>query len=171
MKQIYWLFILLISLLLGACSSNRQWKKKESKPAILSQQLGFPVSAKDDLKLYTEAAQWLGVPYKYGGNTPQGVDCSGLTCQIYRKVYHKQLERTVAGMYKKNCRKISRKSLRPGDLVFFNTAKTRKSVSHVGIFLKKNIFIHATTGSGVRLNTLDDAYYKKRWISGGKVKR
>lgn len=152
-----------------SCSSSRNIAGKE-KIARLSGQLGFPVSPKDDLKLYTEAASWLGVPYKYGGNTKAGVDCSGLTCHIYRNVYRIRLERTVAGMYKKNCRKISRRKLQPGDLVFFNTAKTRKSVSHVGIFLKNNVFIHATTRNGVRISSLDETYYKKKWINGGKVK-
>lgn len=66
---------------------------------------------------------------------------------------------------------ITFNDLRPGDLVFFNTAKTKKSVSHVGIFLKNNVFLHATTKSGVRLSTLDEIYYKKRWINGGKVKK
>lgn len=163
-------FLLSISVIfLSSCSSSRKLPDKE-KTARLSGQLGFPISPKDDLKLYTEAASWLGVPYKYGGNTKAGVDCSGLTCNIYRNVYHIRLERTVAEMYKKNCRKISRKKLRPGDLVFFNTAKTRKSVSHVGIFLKNNIFLHATTHSGVRISSLDEIYYKKKWINGGKVK-
>lgn len=157
-------------ILLTSCSSTRNISGKE-KIARLSGQLGFPVSPHDNLKLYGEAAVWLGVPYKYGGNTKAGVDCSGLTCNIYRNVYRIKLERTVAEMYKKNCRKISRRKLRPGDLVFFNTAKKRKSVSHVGIFLKRNVFIHATTSSGVRLNTLDDPYYKKCWIKGGKVKK
>ncbi len=171
MRNIVLLCIVCAGFLFGSCSSSRHIGK--SSPAgQVSEKLGFPVSKKDrQLPLYTEAVHWLGVPYKYGGNTSKGVDCSGLVCNIYRKVYGQKLERTVAGMYKKNCRKISRNALRPGDLVFFNTAKTKKSISHVGIFLKGNTFIHATTHSGVRLSTLDETYYKKRWISGGKVKK
>lgn len=172
MRNLVLLFILCLVFFFGSCSSNRHLSKHSTSVSVLSEKLGFPISKKDpNLTLYSEAVNWLGVPYKYGGNTHKGVDCSGLTCNIYREVYHFKLERTVAAMYKKNCRKISRHSLRPGDLVFFNTAKTKKSVSHVGIFLKDNIFIHATTNSGVRMNTLDDPYYKKRWISGGKVRK
>ena len=161
MRNIVLLCIVCAGFLFGSCSSSRHIGK--SSPAgQVSEKLGFPVSKKDrQLPLYTEAVHWLGVPYKYGGNTSKGVDCSGLVCNIYRKVYGQKLERTVAGMYKKNCRKISRNALRPGDLVFFNTAKTKKSISHVGIFLKGNTFIHATTHSGVRLSTLDETYYKK----------
>lgn len=172
MKNIVLLCIVCAGFLFGSCSSSRQLSKNTSAAGQLSEKSGFSISGKNQhLPLYTEAARWLGVPYKYGGNTSEGVDCSGLVCNIYRKVYGQKLERTVAGMYKKNCRKISRNSLHPGDLVFFNTAKTKKSISHVGIFLKDNIFIHATTRSGVRLSTLDEIYYKKKWISGGKVKK
>ncbi len=158
MRNIVLLCIVCAGFLFGSCSSSRHIGKSSSAGQV-SEKLGFPVSKKDrQLPLYTEAVHWLGVPYKYGGNTSKGVDCSGLVCNM-------------AGMYKKNCRKISRNALRPGDLVFFNTAKTKKSISHVGIFLKGNTFIHATTHSGVRLSTLDETYYKKRWISGGKVKK
>ena len=116
MRNIVLLCIVCAGFLFGSCSSSRHIGK--SSPAgQVSEKLGFPVSKKDrQLPLYTEAVHWLGVPYKYGGNTSKGVDCSGLVCNIYRKVYGQKLERTVAGMYKKNCRKISRNALRPGDL-------------------------------------------------------
>lgn len=162
---------LLIFVSATSCSSSRKLAGKKVSLNHLSEKLGFRVTPKDDLKLYQEAAKWLGVPYRYGGNNFAGVDCSGLVCNMYKNVYRISLERTADGMYRKNCRKISRAKLRPGDLVFFNTAKKRKSVSHVGIFLKNNVFIHATTASGVRLSTLDDRYYKQRWIKGGKVKK
>ncbi|WP_251622680.1 C40 family peptidase [Odoribacter lunatus] len=171
MKNRILLLIIGAALFCSSCSSHRHLSTSSSA-SKLSEKLNFTVSPKDkNLPLYTEAANWLGVPYKYGGNTVNGVDCSGLVSNIYRKVYQLKIERTVAGMYNKNCRKIPRSSLQPGDLVFFNTAKKGKSASHVGIFLKNNIFIHATTHSGVRLSTLDEAYYKKSWISGGKIKK
>lgn len=170
MNKILFVVILLSAFCLASCSSNKKLSKKESA-AGLSQKLDIPVGKKDDLELYTETAQWLGTPYRYGGNTRAGVDCSGFVCNIYKDVYGIKLERTVAGMYKANCHKISRNKLKPGDLVFFNTAKTKKSLSHVGIYLKDDTFIHATTSSGVRTSKLTEPYYKKRWISGGKVKR
>lgn len=171
MKSIVLVFAVFTGFLISSCSSVR-YLSKSSAAELLSEELGFPVSSKDQhLPLYTEASHWIGVPYKYGGNTIAGIDCSGLVCNIYRKVYGKKLERTVVKMYKENCRKVSKKSLRPGDLVFFNTDKKTKSVNHVGIFLKDNVFIHASIHDGVRLNTLDETYYRKRWVHGGKVKR
>lgn len=169
MNKIFLILLLFTSLLMASCGSSKKLSKKET--AALSDKLDIPVSKKDDLKLYAETSKWLGTPYRYGGNTRAGVDCSGFVCNIYKEVYDIKLERTVAGMYKTNCRKISRKSLKPGDLVFFNTAKKKNSLSHVGIFLKDDTFIHSTTSSGVRTSKLSEVYYKKRWISGGKVKR
>lgn len=168
--QFYILYLLCL-LLVCSCNSQKKLTEKQQTASRLSSKLGFQVLPKDPLKLYQEASVWLGVPYRYGGNTAKGVDCSGLVCNIYQNVYQISLERTVIGMYKKNCRKISRNKLKPGDLVFFHTTKKRKTISHVGIYLKKNTFIHATTASGVRLSQLNETYYKKRWIKGGRVKK
>jgi cell wall-associated NlpC family hydrolase len=73
-------------------------------------------------------------------------------------------------MLKKNCRKISRRKLKEGDLVFFNTSKSKSYVNHVGIYLKENKFLHASTLKGVNVSNLDEDYYRKTWICGGRVK-
>ncbi len=166
----FFLYLFFGILFFTSCSSHKKMLSSGDSFQQLSRQLGFKVERKDNVKLYTEAAKWLGVPYRFGGNSRKGVDCSGLTCIIYKTVYHISLERTVAGMYKKNCRKINKNRLQPGDLVFFNTAKNSRAVSHVGIFLKDDVFIHATTHSGVRLSRLSEEYYRKKWICGGKIK-
>lgn len=171
MKFTHILYLLIASLLAASCNSTKKLARRNGNTKQLSEQLNIQVTPKDDIPLYTASAKWLGVPYRYGGNTQKGVDCSGLVCALYKEVYHTQLERTAAGMYQKNCRKISRNNLKPGDLVFFNTAKTKKSVSHVGILLKDGVFIHSTTSSGVRTSHIDEKYYKKRWINGGRVKK
>lgn len=171
MKSIFFLCLLFSGLLIVSCNSSKKLTRATDNTSELSNKLGFRVNKKDNIPLYTEAVKWLGVPYRYGGNTKKGVDCSGFVCALYKEVYHRQLERTAAGMYKTNCRKVSGSSLKPGDLVFFNTAKTKKSISHVGVFLKDDIFIHATTSSGVRTSNINETYYKKRWINGGKVKK
>ena len=171
---ILYIGILLFFLALTSCGSKKQCVVLPSDfkgPKELSRLYGVRLTPNDNIFLYNEGARWLGVPHRMGGLTKKGVDCSGLVCNIYKNVYHLSLERTVIGMYKKNCRKISRNKLKPGDLVFFNTATKRKSISHVGIYLKKNTFIHATTASGVRLSELNEPYYKKRWIKGGRVKK
>lgn len=170
MQKIISIFLLFIVLFLSSCSTGKKISKKQIS-SKLAEKLDITVNKKDDLRLYAETAKWLGTPYRYGGNTRDGVDCSGFVCNIYKDVYGIKLQRTVESMYKTNCSKISRNQLKPGDLVFFNTAKTKKSLSHVGIFLKDDTFIHATTSSGVRTSKLSEKYYKQRWINGGKVKK
>ena len=114
---------------------------------------------------------WLGTPYRYGGSTRKGVDCSGLVNQIYKQVYHRSLERSSSGIATRNCRKIMKSDLSSGDLVFFNTSrKKRKGINHVGLFLKNGYFIHASTSRGVIISNLKEDYYRKTWKQGGRVK-
>ncbi|MEG2278327.1 MAG: C40 family peptidase [Odoribacter sp.] len=170
MKPIFIIYLLLFGLLLTSCNSQKRLSRSTKQTAQLSEQLGFNVKKKDDLRLYTEAAKWLGTPYRYGGNTLKGVDCSGLVNQIYQNVYHKKLERTTKDIVEKNCRKISKSHLTSGNLVFFSTSKKRKGINHVGLFLKNGYFIHASTSKGVIISHLDEEYYQKKWKQGGKIK-
>lgn len=158
-------------LLLSSCSSTARLRQTAVQTSQLSQRLGFKVNRKDDLRLFSEAARWLGTPYRYGGISRKGVDCSGLVNQIYRQVYHQTLERTCKGIATHNCRKIMKSNLSSGDLVFFNTSKKkRKGINHIGLFLKNGYFIHASTSRGVIISNLQEEYYRKAWKQGGRVK-
>ena len=170
MKRFYLLLILGISIGFCSCNPQRHLTGKAKRTHELSSKLGFKVSRQDDLQLYTEAAQWLKVPYRNGGNTKKGVDCSGLICQIYRQVYGIDLPRTTGGMAAKS-RKVLKGDLKTGDLVFFRTSKTKKGISHVGLFLKKGYFIHASTSRGVIISNLKEPYYRKAWKHGGKIRK
>lgn len=170
MRTILLLGLLISGFLLTSCSSRKPLAYTTQQPARLTQRFGFKITKKDDLRLYTEAANWLGTPYRYGGNTRKGVDCSGFVNQIYKRVYHKQLERSTAGLAEKNCRRAMKGDLKTGDLLFFNTSKNKKGINHVGIFLKYGYFIHASTSRGVIVSNLKEDYYRKTWKYGGKVK-
>ena len=98
----------------------------------------------------------------------RGVDCSGLTSAIYKKVYRKELERNSEDQRKKDCRKVKKGKLKEGDLVFFHNGRKKKRATHVGIYLKDHKFIHASTSQGVIISTLDEEYWKKHWLSGGR---
>lgn len=169
--KITFIICLLTAALLGtSCSSSKRLALEKSKREQLSRTFGFKLTPKDDLRLYTEAAQWLGTPYRYGGTTRKGVDCSGLVGQIYKQVYRVNLERNTTDMAQKNCRKTGKSSLKTGNLVFFNTSqKKRRGVNHVGIFLKHGYFIHASTSKGVIISNLNEDYYRKTWKHGGKI--
>ena len=122
-----------------------------------STRLGIDIGPKDNHHLYLTAAEWIGTPYRSGGHTQKGTDCSGMTGEIYRKVYHMRLPRSTSEQMKA-CRKVSRRELKEGDLVFF----------HVGIYLKDGYFVHASTSRGVIVSHLDEAYYRRCWLRGGR---
>ena len=88
--------------------------------------LGMEISEADNHKLYHEIKGWIGTPYRYGGNTHDGVDCSGFIVNVYHKVYGVKLQRSSELIYKNNCPKIEKSQLREGDLVFFKTGKGKR---------------------------------------------
>ena len=110
--------------------------------------------------------EWYGVRYRTGGNTKTGVDCSGLTVAVYAAVYGIALPRVSRDQYRIS-RKISTTELQEGDLVFFNTRGS--GVSHVGVYLGNNKFIHASVSRGVMVSGLFEPYYLQRFIGAGRI--
>lgn len=110
--------------------------------------------------------EWYGVRYRTGGNTKSGVDCSGFTVAVYAAVYGLALPRVSRDQYRMS-RKISTTELQEGDLVFFNT--NGSGVSHVGIYLGNNKFIHASVSRGVMVSGLFEPYYIQRFIGAGRI--
>lgn len=131
--------------------------------------LGVDIKLEDNHKLYLEAAEWIGVPYRVGGDSKRGTDCSGFTCQLYRKVYRTQVPRNTEDL-KKESSKVAKRNLREGDLVFFSSNRSKKKVAHVGIYLKNGRFIHASTSKGVIVSSLNEDYYTRHWMSGGRIR-
>lgn len=166
------LYISIISFLCIGLSSCRTKSTSYNFKQIVkaSIKLGIDLEVDDNHTLYIEAAGWLGTPYRRGGISKRGVDCSGLTSEIYRKVYNKDLSRSAIQQREKDCKTVTRRNLKEGDLVFFSGEKSKKRVSHVGIYLKENKFIHASTSKGVIISSLNESYYKRYWLSGGRVK-
>lgn len=130
----------------------------------------FNLDNTDNTALYAEVTKWLGTPYKYGGQSFKGTDCSGMVKQIYKNVYNIQLQRNSAMMLEKNCKPIPLKELSEGDLLFFSAKGKNGKVNHVGIYLKKGTFVHASSSRGVIVSALDDTYYLKRFVTAGRVK-
>ena len=167
MKRFHWLIPCLLVILLESCRTITP-QVDYQELARASVRLGMDIDMNDNHALYVESAQWLGVPYRNGGTTEQGIDCSGLTSAIYKKVYRKSLERNSDDQRKKDCRKVKKSKLREGDLVFFHNGRKKKPATHVGIYLKDRKFIHASSRQGVIISTIDEDYWEKHWLSGGR---
>lgn len=131
-----------------------------------SELLGVKLNGNENKKMLEVLVQWLGTPYKYGGTTKSGTDCSGMVMAVFKEVYNKDLFRSSYDQLK-NVRLIEQNELKTGDLVFFKISGNK--VSHVGIYIGEQKFIHSSTSKGVVINSLEEPYYKKYFFSGGRV--
>ncbi len=120
-------------------------------------------------QLVVNAMGFLGVPYKYGGNSVEtgGFDCSGFVRAVYEQSIGKVLPRRASEQAAAT-QVIDRSELKPGDLVFFNTMK--RAFSHVGIYIGEGKFIHAPrAGSSVRVEDMRQAYWQTRFNGARRV--
>ncbi len=132
--------------------------------------LNIKLGRHENKALYNELKSWLGTPYSGGGHTKQvGTDCSGLVMEVYLKVYDMSLERRASLQYAHNCFPIDKEDLREGDLVFFHGG-SGDSITHVGIYLKDNKFVHASSSRGVIVSDLTQKYYVEHYYAAGRVK-
>jgi len=142
-----------------------------SELARAGRKLGFDVERSDDSRLMTQAASWIGVPYRSGGMDRSGVDCSGLVYCLYGSVYGQRFERCSSyDMFHKYCTPVNASQLKQGDLVFFTTDNSGGRIGHSGIYLKNGKFIHASSSKGVIISNLNEQYWSKHWFAGGKVR-
>ncbi len=116
--------------------------------------------------LIKRAMNYLGSPYRRGGSSARGFDCSGFTSYIYRQ-YGVNLPHNSAAQSRVG-KPVARHELQPGDLVFFRTSRRR--ISHVGIYIGNGKFIHASSSRGrVRIDSLTEGYYNKRYAGARRV--
>ena len=111
--------------------------------------------------------RWIGTPYRSGGQSRKGTDCSGFVRQVYKKVYGIDLPRNTDQQMDATSR-VRRGKLREGDLVFFHGSRKRRRANHVGIYLKEGKFVHASTSRGVMVSRLDEDYWDEHWMRGGR---
>jgi cell wall-associated NlpC family hydrolase len=127
----------------------------------------FNVALTPREKILLEVIKFLDTPYKYGGSTQKGIDCSAFTLQVFQSSLSIDLPRSAREQYAVG-EKISKEELKFGDLVFFNTRRA-SNPGHVGIYLGENQFVHASRSLGVTVSSIDDTYYKKRYVGARRV--
>lgn len=116
-------------------------------------------------KLENEVDKVVGTPYRWGGTTTAGFDCSGFILYIFDK-FNLDLPRTSKTQAKVGTQ-VDQDDLRPGDLVFFNTDGI--GISHAGIYIGNNQFAHSSSSRGVTISRLSDSYYKNRYVTARRV--
>lgn len=135
-------------------------KKYSSLLSVKEQQI-------ESLPLYSLIDEWYGTPYKYGSCDKNGIDCSNFIGIIYQQIYHQSISGSSSSIFNQ-CTAIAKNELREGDLLFFKIGK--RGISHVGMYLQNNKFVHATTKKGVMINDLDEPYYTAHFYKAGRLK-
>jgi murein DD-endopeptidase len=112
------------------------------------------------------ARQQIGAPYRYGGSTPRGFDCSGLVHYAFLRAGI-EVPRTTGGLLRR-ARRVPLSKLRPGDVLFFRIAPPK--ITHVGLYIGGGRFIHApSSGKEVSYANLSDEYWKHHLVSAGRL--
>lgn len=128
--------------------------------------LSTPAEEVKNTKMFEFIDDWYGTPYRLGGTTKKGVDCSAFSQFLFASVYGFSIPRTAREQYDLTNR-ISRTELKEGDLIFFNT---RGGISHVGVYLQNNKFVHASTSGGVMISDIFEEYWVRRFVGVGRLK-
>lgn len=148
---------------LSGCSSTTKRHAAVAKSSPLFAKTAKQTSTQKRLAQHFRSWQW--APYRLGGNNKRGVDCSGFVQITYRDVFAKSIPRTTKQLAKVG-KTIPQKNLKFGDLVFF---KTSRKVRHVGIYIGRGKFIHASTSRGVMQSNLSSIYWKKHYWMAKRI--
>jgi cell wall-associated NlpC family hydrolase len=160
------------ALFIGSCHSSKDTAQtntgSEASNAVMDKYATLIGVPEKDLnkKLIHFVDSWYGAPYKWGGAEKTGVDCSHLVCRVYKDVYNKKVTGTAVDLQKMSS-SVKESKLKEGDLVFFKIESEK--ISHVGLYIANNRFVHASVKKGVMINSLEDKYYKKYFYSGGRL--
>lgn len=123
-----------------------------------------------NVMLYKFIEEWYGTRYRMGGTSKSGIDCSAFVQHLYQYVFNQPLLRTAGMQFESSTQIIKNMSdLREGDLVFFKINSSR--ITHVGVYLKNNFFVHSASSKGVSIANLQNDYWQKYFAGGGRVQK
>ncbi len=177
MKKFFIAFSLCFSVLIADIQAQSKSIPKEETEKVsddqdkslvkeyLSQIMGVALSTTSNVKLFQFVYDWIGTPYRFGGSSRKGIDCSAFTKELYSKVFNLTIRRNSRDIFSM-VSPVKKDELKEGDLVFFKIHS--RSISHVGIYLGNNRFAHASS-KGVAINSLNDDYYTRYFYRGGRL--
>ncbi len=154
------LFYIVLSILISSCSSSKKVVANTSRTAT--------ISVAD--KIVWTAVSYKGTPYKFGGTTKKGMDCSGL---IYTSFKQRGIAiPRISYLIAEEGFAISLRKVQRGDLLFFQTSKNRNRINHLGLVTSTNNgiqFIHSTSSKGVIVSSLSERYWKNAYIKAKRI--
>lgn len=131
-----------------------------------SQIMGVAMSATSNVKLFQFVYDWIGTPYHLGGDTKNGIDCSGFAYQLYNKVFNTAIGNNSRNIFSM-VNPVDKEELKEGDLVFFKIHS--RAITHVGVYIGNGKFAHASTSKGVMISYLADPYWTRYYYKGGRL--
>lgn len=176
MRYFYSLIIIILFL---SCQSNsntlrnkyfgKKAKETEKKKSTKTSYNSKRELAATKLELNSFLDSWMGSPYRYGGNSKTGIDCSAFTQRFFKDVLNLNIKRTTVLQYQEG-RFVKRAQLAYGDLVFFRINGPRARVDHVGVYLSDGNFVHASTSKGVTISNLSEKYFNDRYTGSRRIR-
>jgi len=133
-----------------------------------AQLLDVPVEEVGNEKLFSFIEDWWGAPYRLGGNSKTGIDCSNFVNTLLGAVFHMSIAGNSIQLYNQVKRLRNKAELQLGDLVFFAINRSKR-ISHVGIYLENDRFVHASSSSGVVISDLKEPYWKRYYAGAGRL--
>ena len=159
---------LILLFLIGAvgCSPNPRYRTggEERPQQMVKAEAKYDTN--DNIRLGTILQEYLGRPYKGKSKYEEGLDCSHFTQTVFKRFDNIKIPRMAADQYKEG-KEVQYKHLRYGDLVFFKTG--RKKISHVGIYVGDNRFIHASSSKGVIISGMGEKYWAERYVGARRI--
>ncbi len=159
------LFLFILLLTLSGCSTGGHKSPPASKTIKTASVADLHDSSRVKAKLLKQYGEWRKTPYKMGGLSKRGVDCSGFVYITFRSQLGFSIPRTTKSQVKTG-KKVARNNLRVGDLVFFHTSLF---YDHVGIYLGDSKFLHTSTSKGVTISSLKEKYWKRCYWTARRI--
>jgi cell wall-associated NlpC family hydrolase len=165
MQSQRWILLISLAVMLAACAGPRVATGPVTRPVPAVAKVPVKTVAPATVSVLGTARQMLGAPYRYGGSSPSGFDCSGLVSYAYRSVGIR-VPRTSSEQFRQ-AQRVPLQNLQPGDLLFFRLSPPK--ISHVAIYDRDGRFIHApSSGKRVSYASLDNPYWRQHLVGAGR---